>query len=108
MLNIKTAVVRDNDGDYQSKCIDRYDYYDVDNIKIFADTDNDISTFEIAMYQINSDICDELFLPGRKTLSVQQFMLNNKADCAYELLDKKAASVNTPEYIKEAIEWIKQ
>lgn len=108
LLNIRTAVVRDNDGDYQTNCVDRYIDYNVANIKIFSIVDNAISTFEISIYNTNQSICDELFLPGRKTLSVQQFMLDNKADCAFELLDKKTDSITTPDYIKEAIEWIKQ
>jgi len=35
-------------------------------------------------------------------------MLKEKADVAFELLDKKAEELNTPEYIKEAILWIKE
>jgi hypothetical protein len=35
-------------------------------------------------------------------------MLKNKADVAFELLDKKATEINVPEYIKEAIKWIKE
>jgi putative ATP-dependent endonuclease of OLD family len=108
LLNIKTAVVRDNDGDYQTNCIDRYVDYDVANIEIFSVEDNTISTFEISIYNSNKNICDELFLEGRRTLTVQQFMLDNKADCAFELLDKKADSITTPSYMKKAIEWIRK
>lgn len=108
LLKIKTAVVRDNDGDYQANCVDRYVDYNESFIKVFSITDNNISTFEISMFQTNQTICDELFSAGRRTLTVQQFMLDNKADCAFELLDKKADSVITPDYIKEAIEWIRQ
>jgi predicted ATPase len=108
LLNIKTAVVRDNDGDFQINCIDRYADYAMTNIQVFSTEDNAISTFEISIYNTNQGICDELFLPGRRALSVQQFMLDNKADCAFELLDKKAEHIITPDYIKEAIEWIRE
>ncbi|WP_271425241.1 ATP-dependent nuclease [Aequorivita sinensis] len=107
LLNIKTAVIRDNDGNYQVNCIDRYDEYVQENIKVFSSENNDISTFEISVYETNKDVCDNLFLAGRKTLSVQDYMLKNKADVAFELLDKKADTINVPDYIKNAIEWIK-
>ena len=107
LLNIKTAVVRDNDGDFQLNCVDRYEDYADANIQIFYPDDNDISTFEISIFRINEAICNELFLAGRKTLTVQEYMLKNKADVAFELLDKKTGEVEVPEYIKNAIEWIK-
>jgi putative ATP-dependent endonuclease of OLD family len=34
-------------------------------------------------------------------------MLKNKADVAFELLDKKAGEIEVPDYVKNAIEWIK-
>lgn len=108
ILNIKTAVIRDNDKDYQANCIDNYSEYVDDNIKILADTNNDRYTFEVAIYQDNTEICDELFSAGRRTLTVQDYMLKNKADVAFELLDKKSSEITTPEYIKEAIEWINE
>lgn len=107
LLDIKTAVVRDNDGNFQFNCVDRYEDYAGDNIQIFYPDDNDISTFEISIFQINEAICNELFIAGRKTLTVQEYMLKNKADVAFELLDKKTGEVEVPEYIKNAIEWIK-
>ncbi|WP_417201328.1 ATP-dependent nuclease [Bizionia sp.] len=107
LLNIKTAVVRDNDGDFQLNCVDRYEDYADANIQIFYPDDNDISTFEISIFRINEAICNELFLAGRKTLTVQEYMLKNKADVAFELLDKKTGEAEVPEYIKNAIEWIK-
>src|SRR5699024_7941689 len=107
LLDIKTAVVRDNDGDFQLNCVDRYEDYVDDNIQIFYPDDNDISTFEISIFAINEAICNELFLAGRRTLTVQEYMLKNKADVAFELLEKKTGEVEVPEYIKNAIEWIK-
>lgn len=108
-LNIRTAIIRDNDGNYQNNCIDNYqDFNDCDNIKIFSETDNSKSTFELCLYEKNQSICDSLFSAGRRSLTVQQYMLNNKAEVAYELLDKKATEIVVPEYIKLAIEWIKE
>lgn len=106
-LKIKTVVIRDNDGNYQDKCVDTFSDYVIDSIKVFGDTDNAKSTFEICVYNDNTALCDELFSAGRRTLTVQEYMLANKANVAYELLDKKANELNVPNYIKEAIEWIK-
>ncbi|MCD8413676.1 ATP-dependent nuclease [Tenacibaculum finnmarkense] len=106
LLDVKTAVIRDNDTDYQKNCVDRYSKYISPNIKVFSETDNSISTFEISMFNTNTDICNDLFLPARITKSVQDFMLDEKADCAFELLDKKSEVLKVPTYIKEAIEWL--
>lgn len=106
ILRIKTAIIRDNDGDYQANCIDNYSAYQDIIFKVFGDSNNDRSTFEICLYIDNTNICEELFAAGRRTLTVQQYMLQNKADIAFELLEKKGSKVAVPKYIKEAIEWI--
>lgn len=106
LLHIKTAVIRDNDKNYQINCVGNYSEYVDDYIQLFSDKDDNRYTFEVALYCDNSKICDELFGTGRKSLSVQDYMLQNKADVAFELLDKKDSEVSPPDYIKEAIEWI--
>jgi len=108
LLDIKTAVVRDNDGDYQKNCVDRYADYSNGHMRIFSDKDPARRTFEVCFYQDNKKACDDLFQIGRKTLSVEEYMLGNKADAAFELLDKKEASLVAPTYIQEAIAWIKE
>jgi putative ATP-dependent endonuclease of OLD family len=109
LLRIKTAVIRDNDGNYQANCVDNYVGYTTDDrVQVFFDKDNNRSTFEITLYQDNSELCEGLFAAGRKTLSVQDYMLQNKADVAFELLEKTGNEINPPDYIKEAIEWIKK
>lgn len=108
-LDIKTAVIRDNDGNYQTNCIDHFsDYSSFSNIKVFSETDNTVSTFEISVYNTNKAICDELFSANRKTLSVQDYMLKNKAEVAFQLLEKKSNDLIVPQYIKDAIEWISE
>lgn len=105
LLTIRTAVIRDNDKNYQANCIDNYSDYDTDSyLSIFSDTDNARHTFEVAVYEDNKDICDEIFNPS--TLTVQEFMLANKSRTAYDLLDKKEEDIIVPEYIKQAIVWI--
>jgi putative ATP-dependent endonuclease of OLD family len=105
-LEIKVAVVTDNDKDYQKNINNNYEDYQSENWKIFADEDENRSTFEISMFQDNEAACEDLFGPGRKTLSVQQYMLQNKAECAFKLLEKKAGELVVPYYIKKAIGWI--
>ena len=106
LLQIKTAVIRDNDGNFENNCIENYKPYISDFAQLFYETDNAISTFEISLYQLNTKICDELFSPGLRTRSVQQLMLDEKTDCAYELLDKKANELVVPKYIIDSIVWL--
>lgn len=107
LLNIKTAVITDNDRNYQRNCVDRYQKYTEDNMKVFADKDENRRTFEICIYQDNQDICDELFTSPKRQLTIQDYMLKNKAEAAYNLLDKKGKEIKTPQYIKDAFKWIK-
>jgi putative ATP-dependent endonuclease of OLD family len=106
-LGIKVAAIRDNDGDYQVKCIDRYTEHVSDTIKIFADRDSQRYTFEVCIYDDNVKVCEAEFGKGRKTLTVRDYMLNNKTDAAFHLLDKRAGDLVVPDYIQEAIAWIR-
>ncbi len=99
----KVAVITDNDGDYQKNCVDKYKEFARDsNIAVFYDSDNTKRTFEIVLEACNTAVCAELF--GQDAVT---FMLNNKTETAFRLLsDDKALIV--PDYIKKAIEWIRQ
>jgi len=107
LLKIRTAVIRDNDGDYEKHCVANYEGYLGENARVFADEDSDRSTFEICLYQDNVAACDELFGAGRRTLTTQEYMLGNKAEAALALLDKKGATLVAPGYLQEAIAWIR-
>lgn len=104
----KVAVIRDNDKNGNENCIENYADYLTESIQIFFDPSDDRYTFEVCVYQDNRNICDELFLPGRKTLSVLEYMLSNKTEVAYELLRKKSEEISTPKYLKDAIKWINE
>ncbi|MBK4998884.1 AAA family ATPase [Pseudomonas sp. S60] len=108
LLGIRVAAIRDNDGDYQQHCVENYKDSLYKGAQIFADVDDARSTFEIGLYQDNKAACDELFAAGRKKLTVQEYMLKNKADTAFELLRKKSAALVAPQYIKDAIAWINE
>ena len=106
ILGIKTAVIRDNDKDYIKNCIELYSDYVEDYIQVFSEKDNNNYTFEVNVYNSNQTVCDELFSAGRVSLTVLEYMLNNKAEVAFQLLDKKSGCLVSPNYIKDAIEWI--
>jgi len=107
LLEIKTAVITDNDGDYQQNCQDRYDKFIKDHlVKVFADQANERSTFEICMYLDNQTVCDALFKAARKKLSVVDFMLKNKAEAAFQLLDQQTYPLKAPQYMVDAFSWI--
>jgi len=107
-VGIKVAVITDNDKDFEKNIVKRYEeFVGFDNIRVFADDDNAISTFEIAIHGLNEGICHEIFSPGRRTLSPLNYMLGNKAESAFQLLESKGDEIIAPEYIKDAIEWIR-
>ena len=69
---------------------------------------NAIERFQrIRDYIDTQNICDELFGGGRRTLTVQQYMLANKAEVAYKLLMEQATVIVVPDYIQQAILWVK-
>lgn len=108
-LKIKTAVIRDNDGDYQGNCIDSFmEFSENEFIKVFSDNDNTRSTFEICLYQDNSEFCEKMFGKKRKILSVLNYMIKNKTGVAFELLENYANEIVVPKYISRAIRWIRE
>ncbi len=105
LLNIKTAIIKDNDGDHKKNCIDLYKDYTNKYIRIFYDIDDDkIKTFEDAIYNENANLCKSLFKKADNTLEFMK-KSQNKAECAFRLLDSDE-NITIPEYIKEAIKWI--
>jgi predicted ATP-dependent endonuclease of OLD family len=107
ILSIKTAVIRDNDKDYTKNCIDNYKEYINDIIQVFADNDVKRYTFEISIYLDNKEICDKLFSSERIKLSAHDYMLKNKTEAAFALLENSDVLI-VPDYIKKAIEWINE
>ncbi len=106
LLNIKTAVIRDNDRDYQANCVDLYEDYPHEGYSIFADQNNERYTLEVCLYRDNVAFCEEQFGEGRKTLTVQEWMLKNKAEAALKILENINENFQVPQYIRDAIQWI--
>ncbi len=107
LLGIKVAAIRDNDKDHEANCVANYANYVSASIQVFADPDDAQHTFEVCMYQDNQAACDDLFAAGRKTLSVEEYMLKNKTDAAFQLLEKKGTALEVPGYIQRAVAWIR-
>jgi putative ATP-dependent endonuclease of OLD family len=106
LLGNRVAVVTDNDGDPESARLKRYlEYASADHIGVFFDDDKDRRTFEICVYKDNTDLCEKLFAPGRRTLSVQEYMIENKSESAFKLASLEPDKLTPPKYIKEAILW---
>lgn len=108
LLGIRVAAIRDNDKNFQQNCVENYVDFVSGNAKVFADPDNDRSTFEIGLHNDNVETCKTVFGPGRKTLSPLEYMLANKAEAAFELLKGKPGDLTVPAYIVEAIQWINE
>jgi hypothetical protein len=106
ILGIKTVVIRDNDGDVNQA--DNYSDFTSDTIKIYTDQNATNTTFEISFYNANTSFCDGLFSAGRRTLTIQQYMLNNKTDAAFEILKGYDNTVVIPSYISDAMKWISE
>lgn len=106
ILGVRTAVLRDNDGDQKKNCIDNYSEHVSENIRVFSEADNSLSTFEISMYKNNIALCDNIFSGGKIQLSPQEYMLNNKTKVALRLLEENPSPLVAPGYVKEAIKWI--
>lgn len=108
-LGNKVAVITDNDKNYAENITAAYNGYmnnEFANIKIYADNNNERYTFEVAVYKDNAAECDNLFSADRRTLTVAEYMLSNKAEAAYKLLTQKEESLIVPQYIREAFIWV--
>jgi putative ATP-dependent endonuclease of the OLD family len=109
LLQVRTAVIRDNDGNFQKNCVDNYAEYVTETARVFADSDSTRrKTFEICLYDDNKALCDEVFTTPRRRLAVLDYMLANKADAAFDLLQKQGTDLVAPAYIQEAIRWINE
>ena len=102
ILNIKSAVITDNDKEPEISAR-QYPEFQGKLAKVFCDKDKDAHTFELSIWKYNQELCGKVF----KVEDVKSYMLKNKADSALKLLQSEERIV-VPEYIKEAIQWIGQ
>lgn len=108
LLKIKTCVIRDNDGDFKKNCMDNYELYQAEHIEVFFENDNSQKTFETCVYTTNQQVCDSLFTTSHIKLEPEEYMLKNKTEAALRLLENKSTELKAPQYIQDAIEWIRK
>lgn len=110
----KVVVLTDNDK--KEKNIENANLYNQshENIKICMDTDVNRWTWEACIYQDNKELIEKVvsveegaqYLYGGKDYGKYLGkMLNNKTEVAYQLLSQ---SFEAPQYVKDALEWIKE
>lgn len=108
-LKNPVAVVTDNDGDYQTKVVDKYRGYEKkdNSIKIFYSTDNGVSTLEPQLMLVNG-------LERMKTILGKQFededravkyMTDNKTEVALKIFEY-AGQIEIPPYINDAVDYV--
>lgn len=108
-LNIKVAVVTDNDGNYEENIEKRYEkHIKNDNyFKVFSNKNNDQNTLEPSFVACNIENKDDLKnvieYKGNKDLA--EYMQSNKTEWALKIFDS-GESFNFPDYINECIDWI--
>lgn len=108
LLKNKVAVVTDNDGDPSSDRLNGYrDFVEKDHIEVFTDADSKNSTFEKSVYDKSKEACDSVLGSSRRSLTAEEYMLKNKSEASYLLVEAMPANLQPPDYIREAITWIR-
>ena len=111
-LQHPTAVVTDNDGDYQNKVARKYeDYNDVTCIKIFADDRNIYKTLEPQIVNANiknlGNLCAALKIDKdifSSEESIVNYMENNKTTSALRIFETNC-NIVYPQYINNVVAW---
>jgi len=101
----RVAAQRDNNGDCQRNCDERFADMTSPERKVYGDEDASRSTFDICVYRDNTELCERVFAGTRRRISVKEYMLASKAWDASRLLEK-GARMTVPAYKSEAIAWI--
>lgn len=112
ILNKKIAIITDNDKNYEKNITNNYRDVLSENIKVFSDDDIDKYTFEVSLYKNNCDFFEERMSKTSMSNGVLSYMLNNKAEAAFRLLnilndEQLYDKFVIPQYIRDAFEWIK-
>lgn len=112
----KVAIITDNDkkeSNIEEKNIFNNDH---EKVKIFMDDSTDNWTWESCFYNLNCEKLDELIVTedgadylfhGQDYGKALGKMLNNKVDTAFIMYNSQYNFV-IPDYIKKALEWIKE
>lgn len=119
-LGKKVCVITDNDKD-EDLIAQNIEYNkNHENLNVFTDLNKDNWTFEVCLYNLNQELLSNLIKTEKnaeykfngvsyRDNPVLGYMLNNKAKVAYMMCNLKdnTQNINFPQYIKDAIEWIR-
>ena len=114
--NKKIAVITDNDKEQEK--INFANKYNEENTlqHIYMADSTDDWTWEICMYNVNQAVLDKMIkvqagaeykYHGESYGAVPGKMLNNKVDVAYQMLTSGTV-FEIPQYVKDAIEWLRK
>lgn len=109
-MNKQIAIITDNDGKPQKK----HEWYDNDQtetIRFFISDDDNAKTLEPQIVAANNENLDKLckivgYNGECDALALAEFMQKNKTDSALSIFEAED-SIAIPQYIQEAITWIK-
>ena len=109
-MNKQIAIITDNDGKSQKK----HEWYDNDQtetIRFFISDDDNAKTLEPQIVAANNENLDKLckmvgYNGECDALALAEFMQKNKTDSVLSIFEAED-SIAIPQYIQEAITWIK-
>lgn len=109
-MSKQIAIITDNDGKSQKK----HEWYDNDQtetIRFFISDDDNAKTLEPQIVAANNDNLDKLckivgYNGECDAIVLAEFMQKNKTDSALSIFEAED-SITIPQYIQEAITWIK-
>ena len=113
ITNKPVAVVADNDGDYETKIVEKYaEYEKLQNVKICASKDNDSRTLEPQIVDANHEQLDVLAAIFNFDSQYNQdlrcalktHMEKNKTKYALQLFESDQ-DIDFPQYILDAVNW---
>lgn len=107
LLDLKTCVITDNDGNNENTILDKYSEYTSPKeiIKIFCSSKPEQYTFEVCIYEANKELCEVIINEKHKVKDILKYMLEHKTEVSYHLLSSDKDIV-VPEYIEKALQWI--
>ena len=119
LLNNRVAILTDNDGNPNKIKEISISNNNSLNVKIFTDENTDLFTWEKCLFEKNKNKDDfkkliqldekaEYKVNG-KQLDPKElgYLLNHKVEFAFKIIDSNI-DIETPDYVKEALEWIRK
>ena len=110
-LDKKVVVITDNDKDYKKNITDQYADYISSSIQVYAPKEQDQYTLEVSLYKCNDEFLDKYLQTPQMRNGTQDYMLKNKAEAAFRILnileeDNRYSEFNIPAHIERAYKWI--